>query len=121
MEELHRIVKPDGTIEIITPHFSSDNAFTDVTSRWFFGFRSMDFFCPGRGLKYRYSNAEFELVDVQISFLQAAVFPPDEQKRNPFKILGIEALVNRMPRFYEHFLAFILRANEVYYQLRVIK
>lgn len=121
IEELHRILRPGGVLEIVTPHFSSDNAFTDCTSRWFFGFRSMDFFCPNRRFKYRYSRAEFELLEVRISFLQAAVFPPDKFKSNPLKILGIEALVNRFPRFYEHFLAFLLRANEVFYRMRVVK
>src|SRR5271157_2414434 len=48
MDEIHRITQPGGVVEIVTPHFSSDNAFTDVTSRRFFGFRSMDFFCVDR-------------------------------------------------------------------------
>ncbi len=121
IEELHRILRPNGVLEIVCPHFSSDNAFTDITSRWFFGYRSMDFFCPNRKFKYRYGSARFELVEVRISFLQAAVFAPDRYKPNPFRTLGIEAVINRFPRFYEHFLTFLLRANEVYYCLRAIK
>ncbi|HKW89163.1 MAG TPA: methyltransferase domain-containing protein [Candidatus Acidoferrales bacterium] len=122
MEELHRILRPGGILEIVTPHFSSDNAFTDITSRWFFSSRSMDFFCANRRLSnYRYSRPEFELLEVRISFLQAAVFAPDRRKANPLKVLGIEAVVNRFPRIYEHFMAFLLRANEVYYRLRAVK
>lgn len=121
IEELHRILRPDGILEIVTPHFSSDNAFTDITSRHFFGFRSMDYFCPNRGFKYRYSRAEFELLEVRVSFLQAAVFAPDKFKPNAFKSCGIESFINRFPRLYEHFLAFLLRANEVFYRMRVIK
>lgn len=122
IEELHRILRPGGVLEIVTPHFSSDNAFTDITSRWFFGSRSMDYFCPNRKLSsYRYSSAEFELLEVRISFLQAVVFAPDRHRTNPFKILGVEAVINRFSRFYEHFLAFLLRANDVYYRLRVVK
>lgn len=121
IEEIHRILRPGGILEILTPHFTSDNAFTDITSRWFFGYRSMDFFCSNRGFKYRYGQAEFELLEVRISFLQAAAFAPNSYKSNPLKILGIEALINRFPRLYEHFFAFILRANEVYYRLRVAK
>jgi len=121
IEELHRILRPGGLLEIVTPHFSSDNAFTDITSRHFFGFRSMDFFCPNRGFMYRYSSAEFELLEVRISFLQAAVFMPDKVKPNALKSLGIESLINRFPRLYEHFFAFILRANEVFYRMRVVK
>jgi SAM-dependent methyltransferase len=121
MEELHRILQPGGTLEIVTPHFSSDNAFTDITSRWFFSSRSMDFFSRNRAFKYRYSSAEFELLEVRISFLQSKVFEPEQPKHNPFRTVGIEALVNRFPRIYEHFFAFILRANEVYYRLQVVK
>src|SRR5947209_8335643 len=31
VEELHRISMPGGLIEVVGPHFSSDNYFTDVT------------------------------------------------------------------------------------------
>ena len=121
MEELHRILRPGGVLEILTPHFSSDNAFTDITSRWFFGARSMNYFCTNRMMKYRYGRGAYELLEVRISFREARVFEPAQQKPNPFKAMGIEALVNRFPRFYEHFLALILRANEIYYRLRVVK
>ena len=36
MEELHRITKKNGTIEIIVPYFSSIGAFQDPTHRHFF-------------------------------------------------------------------------------------
>lgn len=129
IEELHRILRPGASLEILAPHFSSDNAFSDVTHRWFFGYRSMDDFCTNRGAKYRHGKASFELDEVRISFLQAVVFDNDSDgphsfhgpKLNPLKLFGIEALVNRFPRIYEHFGAFILRANEVYYRLRVLK
>jgi len=120
MEELHRITAPGGFIEIVAPHFSSDNYFTDVTHRRAFGYRSMDYFCINRPFLYRYSEtAVFKLADVRISFLQAKVF--DVKKRNPFQWFGLEWMINQTPRFYEHFLAFILRANEVYFRLEVVK
>lgn len=120
MEELHRITARGGCIEIVAPHFSSDNHFTDVTHRRAFGYRSMDFFCIDRPFLYRYSEkAVFRLAEVRISFLQAKVF--DVKKRNPFRWVGLEWMINKAPRFYEHFLAFILRANEVYFRLEVIK
>jgi SAM-dependent methyltransferase len=121
MEELHRIVRPGGLVEIVTPHFSSDNAFTDITSRRLFGYRSMDYFCDNRRSKYRYGHATFQLLEARISFRQAAVFEPDERKPNPLRAIGVESLINRFPRFYEHFLAFVLRANELYFRLRVLK
>lgn len=121
MEELHRILRPGGILEIVTPHFSSDNAFTDVTIRWSFGYRSMDFFCVNRDFKYRYGSSKFDLLAVRISMLQAYVFAPNKYKLNPFKYFGVDTLINRFPRFYEHFLAFIVRANEIYYRLQAVK
>jgi SAM-dependent methyltransferase len=120
MEELHRITAPGGVIEIVAPHFSSDNHFTDVTHRHSFGYRSMDYFCENGVFPYRYSaKANFNLEEARISFVQAKAF--DVEKANPFRWVGLEWMINRFPRFYEHFFAFILRANEVYFRLKVVK
>ena len=121
MNEIHRITRSGGTVEIVTPHFSSDNAFTDVTSRWFFGSRSMDYFCVDRTLRYRYTERGFRLLQSRISFRNAHRFEGEKQSFNPFAAVGLEWLANRFSRAYEHFFAFWLRANEVYFQLQVIK
>jgi SAM-dependent methyltransferase len=120
--ELHRITEPGGIVEILSPHFASDNAFTDVTHRRAFGYRSMDYFCQNRECPFRYAGPpKFVLREVRISFLQAKVFDGERVKPNPFKWIGLEWLINHAPRFYEHFLAFILRPNEVYFLLEVVK
>lgn len=122
MEEIHRVTRPGGTVEILTPHFSSDNFFTDITSRHSFGYRSLDYFAENRQSLYRYSaKARFRLLESYISFRQAKVFPGEKRVRNPCRWLGLEWLVNCVPRYYEHFLAFVLRANEVYFLLEVVK
>jgi SAM-dependent methyltransferase len=122
MEELHRITAPGGIIEIVSPHFSSDNQFTDITHRHSFGVRSMDYFCINGRLRYRYSQkAKFRLQEARISMLQAHLFPGETGRANPFRWVGIEWFINRFARLYEHFLAFIVRANEVYFRLEVIK
>jgi SAM-dependent methyltransferase len=43
MEEIHRITRCGGTVEIVVPHFSSANAYTDLTHRSFFGWHSFDY------------------------------------------------------------------------------
>ena len=121
MEEIYRITCPGGIVEIVSPHFSSDNAFTDVTTRSFFGHRSMDYFCVDRPMRYRYGLCQFRLLDVRISFLEAHSFEGAHKKFNPLAFVGLEWVVNRFPRTYEHFFSFILRANEVYYRLEVLK
>ena len=121
MEEVYRITRAGGLVEIVVPHFSSDNAFTDITTQVFFGYRSMDYFCVDRTMRYRYGKCIFRLQEVRMSFLQAHEFQADKKKFNLFSILGLEWLINRFPRYYEHFLSFVLRANEVYYRLEVLK
>jgi len=44
MEELHRILKPNGILEIYVPYYKSKNAFTDPTHKHFFTEHSMDYF-----------------------------------------------------------------------------
>jgi len=122
MEELHRITRGGGIIEIVSPHFSSDNYFTDVTHRHSFGYRSLDYFCINVNCKYQYSEkAKFRLLQSRISFLQAKVFSGAERKPNVMKWIGLEWCINRFPRLYEHFAAFVIRANEVYFKLEVVK
>ena len=43
MEEIHRITRRGGTVEIVVPHFSCANAYTDLTHRSFFGWQSFDY------------------------------------------------------------------------------
>ena len=122
MEELHRVCRNGALIEIVSPHFSSDNFFTDITHKHSFGYRSFDYFCINRPCRYRYSHtAKFLLIESHISFVQARSFEPGRRKLNPARWLGIEFLINCLPRLYEHFLAFILRANEIYFRLQVVK
>jgi hypothetical protein len=48
MEELHRISKPNGVIEIWTPHFSHPNSFNDPTHKHHFTLGTFDYFTGDR-------------------------------------------------------------------------
>jgi ubiquinone/menaquinone biosynthesis C-methylase UbiE len=120
MEECFRLLKPGGYVEIVGPHFASDNHNTDPTHRLHLGYRSMDYFCSNGRIQYRYIGSErcFEIISVVISFREAKTPWRKQVKRNPLKSIGIEALVNRYPRIYERLICWILPASEVYYTLR---
>mgnify|MGYP003966255421 FL=1 len=122
---MHRIGKSGATVEIITPHFSCDNYFTDPTHKHPMGYRSMNYVCDNiKKWKYKYSDVSFDLLDVYISFGEYAVdFNTYEAKKriNLHYILGIEYLVNKIKRAYEKFFCFIFPANTVYFKLRIIK
>ena len=43
--EIHRIAKPQAIVEILAPHYASDNANTDPTTRTRMGIRTLNYFC----------------------------------------------------------------------------
>src|SRR5262245_42475409 len=45
LQELHRITRPDGRIEIIVPHFSNPFGYSDPTHVRCFGLYSFYYFC----------------------------------------------------------------------------
>ena len=48
LEEVHRICRSSAVLHVTVPHFSSANAFTDVTHRSFFSTRSFEPFGSGK-------------------------------------------------------------------------
>src|SRR5207248_10574931 len=47
LEELHRVCRPGGWIDIVVPHFSSNGAFTHPTQKRFFALTTFDYFTDG--------------------------------------------------------------------------
>ena len=122
MEELHRICKPGGIVEVLAPHYASDNFNTDPTHRIAMGFRSMNYFCDNVPFKYHYySKSRFDLVRRHISFRDNRADFCDQISPNPFRWIGFEQLVNKMPRLYERFFVYWLPPSELYFKLRVKK
>ncbi|HLO50019.1 MAG TPA: methyltransferase domain-containing protein [Kamptonema sp.] len=69
MEEIWRILKPGGTVEICVPYYNSPCAFQDPTHIKFFTEETMDYFAVnGRHshLNY-YSKCRFEITQVVLS------------------------------------------------------
>lgn len=125
MEEVHRISKNGAIVDILAPHFTSDNYHTDPTHRSPVGFRSMYYFCTNiPDWKYKYSKANFKLLENHICFgeydIDFNVFEYNKRK-SILKLIGVEFLVNKFPRLYEKFFAFLVPANVVYFRLLVEK
>jgi SAM-dependent methyltransferase len=54
MRDLHRILRPGGTLEIRVPHFTSADNFIDPTHKSRFSIRTFDFFVAGSAIARSY-------------------------------------------------------------------
>jgi len=108
LEEIHRICRPGAVLHATVPHFSSANAFTDVTHRHWFGWRSFEPFDSRNDLAH-YSRARFKRRHTRISFDRSIVN------------LAVFRLANRWPNEYERRWAWIFPAWFLYFQLEVLK
>lgn len=121
IEEIHRITKNHGLIKISVPHYTSDNYYTDITHKRAFTSRSFDFFdLKCEGVHHYYSKAEFSIKKKIIGFSEVM---PSGRKHPPniHRLLGIEYIINKFPRIYEKFFAYIMPATELYFELEVLK
>jgi hypothetical protein len=46
LREFHRILAPNGRLEVTVPHFSNTLAYSDYTHKRFFGLYTFDYFAP---------------------------------------------------------------------------
>jgi len=108
LEEIHRISTTGALLCVTVPHFSSANAFTDVTHRHWFGWHSFDPFDATHALSH-YSRARFRRrhtrISFEASFLNRVIF----------------RLANRWPGEYERRWAWMFPAWFLYVELEAIK
>lgn len=116
LREIHRIAQPDALFHVRVPHFASDNFNSDITHKTAFGYRSFDHFSINGNVKYDfYDKFKFEIIKRRLKFMSPAV------AIDPFRILGVEALVNCFPRIYERFFVYWLPPTEIQFALRIVK
>lgn len=113
MEEVHRIVVPDGMVHVIVPYFRSRWAFMDPTHRHFFTVDSFSYFDPSHIIcqRYDYTLARFAIEKIVFNEKIAC-----GKAAKAFKLLA-----NRWPQRYERFLGHIFPLDDISYHLRAIK
>jgi ubiquinone/menaquinone biosynthesis C-methylase UbiE len=116
--ELHRITKPGGRLQIVTPHYSNPDWATDLTHRNHLNSYSFRCFIEGQ------ENFPF-YTDVKLRPIRAYL-----TLANLWRALGIQALVNldqhwpsfRFTRkFWEFYLCNVIRGKELHFEFEVVK
>ena len=108
MDEIFRITKAGGLVKIRVPHYACYWNYSDPTHRIFFNSFSFNHFTKQR-LHPQYTQSKFELIDRKIIF------------HTIFKILGAELFARKFTRYWEEFLSFILRPQNIVVTLKVLK
>jgi len=107
IEELHRVLRPDGRLLLRTPHFSSVLAYSDPTHRHYFSALAIRSLATPRFAHY--TDVRFEVVHVTLDLWL------------PFRLLGIATLANRYQDSYEKYLAFRFPAMNIRAELAALK
>ena len=112
MEEFHRLVRPGGSVFIVTPHYTDFSSFCDPTHRWHLNSFSFRYFGEDNAGYGYYSHVRFRERKVYVRLL------------NLWRILGFEFCVNHsraFRKFWEHYLCFVVRGKVLEFDLEVIK
>lgn len=121
-QELHRVTRPNGRIEIIVPHFSNPFGYSDPTHVRFFGLYSFFYFCaaedqPRRKVPSFYCSARFRVESVRFHLMKESV---------PEKLLRavMQPWINRKIArldWYERRLCRLLPVSDVRFLLKPVK
>jgi SAM-dependent methyltransferase len=111
--EIHRIVKPGGTVVVQVPYFRCTDAFNDPTHQHFFATHTLDYCIEGTTLaNYRYTNFLFR----KAGFWYGWPHP----SKNPIKH-RLKSYIESHSKFYDQHLSILLPAECLTWELEVIK
>lgn len=108
MEEIHRVAAHGAVLKLTVPHFSSANAFTDITHRHWFSWFSFHYFTGENEFPF-YTSARFRRRVSQLIFASTLL------NKLTWR------LANRWPAAYERRWAWIFPAWFLYFELEVVK
>lgn len=118
VEELYRITRHGGRIEILTPHYTNPDWANDPTHRNHLNSYSFNSFIADRQVFDFYTDVRLRPIDIKVSLA------------NLWRAIGIEFLVNldrrsesfRFARkFWEQYLSYIFRGKELSFVFEVQK
>jgi SAM-dependent methyltransferase len=119
MDEIARILLPNGLLEIVVPHFSNPYYYSDYTHRNFFGLYSLSYFSDDSILKRKVPHykpsVSFELREVSLIFKSS---PPFYGRHGVRRILQTVFNFGRyMKEFYEENCCYLFPCYEIKFSL----
>lgn len=120
LEEIARVLKPAGRLDIVVPHFSNPYFYSDITHRATFGLYSMSYFSLDGVLTRKVPSYQrelrYELQSVRLVFKSS---PPFYLRHVIKKLVGAIVNINSYTKeIYEEFFAHLFPCYEVQYGLR---
>lgn len=120
MDELSRVLKRHGILEIVVPHFSNPYFYSDHTHKSFFGLYTFCYFTSDsffkRNVPSYHREIKYQLVGVDLIFKSS---PPFYFRHGIKMVIGkIFNLTNYMREFYEENLCYFFPCYEIKYRLR---
>lgn len=100
MDEIHRMSRPDALVRIVTPHYTSQLSYGDLTHYHHFGHVTFTHLC---------NSGKFRLERSHIVFTDF------------YRVIGVSCLANWFPRRWEKYASFVLPGMYVEADLRVVK
>ena len=123
LRECHRVVKPNGILNIYVPHFSNPYFYSDFTHKRFFGLYTFLYFSDHNN-KYKrkipdfYTDFKFHVIKQKLIFKS-----PPFYFRNLFRQV-LQRTFNSsiyMQELYEDVFCYVFACQELYVKLRPIK
>ena len=113
MEELHRIIKPEGKLIIKVPYFRSRYACTDPTHKHFFSTESFSYFDPSHPYYALYNYSQFRFKTIKVVF--------DEGLPAGWISMAIRHFCNKYQMLYDFHLSHLFPLSELTFYLEVVK
>jgi len=108
LREVYRVARDGAIVRIRTPHYSSYYAYNDPTHVRSFGVFALDGFDVARP-HLAYADPLFRIRRREILFPRV------------WRMTGVAALANRFPARWEQLFAFVFRAENLVFELEVVK
>ncbi|MDD2889220.1 MAG: methyltransferase domain-containing protein [bacterium] len=112
MDDLHRILKNNGVLDVVVPYCSSVNAYADPTHKRFFAYKTMDCFEKDSACDF-YTETEFKIIRRKLHF--------SGDPRLDFLNNILNPIINKAPVFYERFFLWILPVNKIFFTMKAVK